>query len=86
MKVSIDIDCTPEEARTFLGLPDVQPMQAALMKQVEERMAAALAASDPEQLMKTWLPMGVHNLEQLQKLFWTQMASGFGSDNGRVKK
>ena len=86
MKVSIDIDCTPEEARTFLGLPDVQPMQAVLMKQVEERMAAALAASDPEQLMKTWLPMGVHNLEQLQKLFWAQMASGFGSENGRVKK
>ena len=86
MKVSIDIDCTPEEARTFLGLPDVQPMQAALMKQVEERMASALAASDPEQLMKTWLPMGVHNLEQLQKLFWTQMASGFGGDNGRAKK
>ena len=22
MKVNIEIDCTPEEARTFLGLPD----------------------------------------------------------------
>ncbi len=25
MKVSVDIDCTPEELRTFFGLPDVQP-------------------------------------------------------------
>jgi len=86
MKVSIDIDCTPEEARTFLGLPDVQPMQTAMMKQVEERMSAALAASDPEQLMKTWLPMGAHNFEQLQKLFWTQVASGFGGENAKGKK
>ena len=23
MKVNIEIDCTPEEARTFMGLPDV---------------------------------------------------------------
>jgi hypothetical protein len=30
MKVHIDIDCTPEEARTFFGLPDLQPMQEAV--------------------------------------------------------
>lgn len=75
MKVTIDIDCTPDEARTFLGLPDVQPMQAAMMKQLEERMASALSATDPEQLVKTWFPIGMQNLEQLQKLFWAQMGS-----------
>jgi len=75
MKVTIDIDCTPEEARTFLGLPDVQPMQEALMKQLEERMASALSATDPEQLVKTWFPIGMQNLEQIQKFFWTQMGS-----------
>ncbi len=86
MKVSIDIDCTPEEARVFLGLPDVQPMQAAMMKQLEERMATALGASDPETLMKTWLPIGVHNLEQLQKLFWSQMAGAIGTEAGKPKR
>ena len=27
MKVNIEVDCTPDEARRFLGLPDVAPMQ-----------------------------------------------------------
>ena len=26
MKITVDVDCTPEEARAFLGLPDVKPM------------------------------------------------------------
>ncbi len=29
MKITVDIDCTPEEARAFFGLPNVQPMQDA---------------------------------------------------------
>jgi len=37
MKITVDIDCTPEEARTFLGLPDVQPLQQAMMKELEAR-------------------------------------------------
>ncbi|MEO5335426.1 MAG: DUF6489 family protein [Magnetospirillum sp. WYHS-4] len=73
MKVTIDIDCTPEEARQFFGLPDVRPMQEALMAEVEQRMKANLAAMDPETLVKTWLPAGIQGWEQLQKMFWSQM-------------
>ncbi|OSQ50162.1 DUF6489 family protein [Thalassospira alkalitolerans] len=77
MKVSVDIDCTPEELRTFFGLPDVQPMQQALMKEVEERMKANLGAMDPETMINTWLPQGMQNWEQVQKAFWNQFnASG----------
>ena len=36
MKATMNIDCTPEEARVFLGLPDVQPMQEHLMKEMQE--------------------------------------------------
>ena len=32
MKVTVEVECTPEEARQFLGLPDVVPMQQAAMK------------------------------------------------------
>ena len=67
MKVHIDIDCTPEEARTFFGLPDLQPMQEAVMKEMQDRMTAAMRSMDPETLMKTWLPAGIANLEQMQK-------------------
>ncbi|MEX0760726.1 MAG: DUF6489 family protein [Tistlia sp.] len=74
MKVTVDIDCTPEEARAFLGLPDVAPMQASLMAEIEKQMKANLQAMDPETLFKTWLPATMQNWEQLQKLFRNQMA------------
>ncbi len=74
MKLHIDVDCTPEEARTFLGLPDVQPMQGALMAQLQERLEANLAATDPEVLFRTWLPHQIGNLEQMQKFFWQTFA------------
>jgi hypothetical protein len=76
MKFTVDVDCTPEEARAFLGLPDVKPMQDALMKQVQERMTASLSAMDPETLIKTWMPAGVQGMEQLQKMFWSQFSGG----------
>jgi len=78
MKIHLDVDCTPEEARSFLGLPDVAPMQEALMAELQKRMMANLQAMEPEQLFKTWLPAGLQGWEQLQKAFWTQMSSGAG--------
>jgi hypothetical protein len=75
MKVTIDIDCTPEEARTFLGLPDVQPLQAAMMAELEKRMRSNIEQMDPETMLRTWLPAGLQGLEQMQKLFWSQLAS-----------
>ncbi len=76
MKIHIDIECTPEEARAFLGLPDVAPMQEALMAELQKRMMANMQAMEPEQLFKTWLPAGLQGWEQLQKAFWAQMSSG----------
>ena len=29
MKFTVDVDCTPEEARRFLGLPDLTPVHQA---------------------------------------------------------
>ena len=86
MKIKFDIDCTPEEARSFLGLPDVAPLQAEMMKTMQDRMSKALAGMDPEALLKNWLPMGGQSLEQMQKAFWEQFAamgkSGAGKKTG----
>ncbi|MGE5503632.1 MAG: DUF6489 family protein [Actinomycetota bacterium] len=81
MKITLDVDCTPEEARAFFGLPDVKPMQDALMKQIQDRMTANLSAMDPETMIKTWLPAGVQGMEQLQKMFWSQFTG-----SGRTTK
>ncbi len=76
MKITIDIDCTPQEARQFLGLPDVEALQQALIDQLGTRMSENLAAVDPDQLLKTWLPAGVAGMEQLQKMFFSQLTGG----------
>lgn len=90
MKVNFDIECTPEEARRFLGLPDLAPMQERFMKELEERMAENLRALDPETLVKTWMPMSMNNLGEMQKMFWSQMGINMpdmaGSDSKAKKK
>tara|TARA_R110001606_G_scaffold167012_2_gene311417 strand:+ start:534 stop:776 length:243 start_codon:yes stop_codon:yes gene_type:complete len=78
MKFQIEIDCTPEEARQFLGLPDVVPMQEALMQQLQDRLSDALAGRDTEALLKAWLPAGVQGLDQMQKAFWSQFMAPKG--------
>lgn len=76
MKIHIDVDMTPEEARVLFGLPDVQPMQKALMSDIEARMKKALSAMEPDALIKTWLPVGLQGLEQWQKFIWSRMTGG----------
>lgn len=86
MKIEIEVECTPDEARRFLGLPDVAPMQAALVEELHRRMLANLEAMDPETMMKTWLPMGVQGLEALQKAFWSQMNKAAGGTKDKSPK
>ena len=74
MKFKVDIDCTPDEARAFFGLPDLKPLQEALLPEVEERLRATLKAMDPEAMLKTWLPATLKGFEQLQEMFLAQMA------------
>lgn len=76
MKITMDVDCTPEEARRFFGLPDVAPMQEAVMAEVQKRALASLQAMEPEALLKTWMPVGIQGWEQMQKMFWNAMGAG----------
>jgi hypothetical protein len=70
MKVIVEVDCTPEEGRRFLGLPDVVPMQQAAMEKLQQRMESAVEASTPEALLKAWLPMAPDQMQQaFAKLF-----------------
>jgi hypothetical protein len=87
MKVNFDIECTPEEARRFLGLPDIAPMQERMMAELENRMAENLRALDPETLVKTWMPMSMNGWGEMQKMFWAQMGVNVPADDaGKPKK
>lgn len=86
MKVNFDIECTPEEARRFLGLPDLGPMQERMMKELEARMAENLRALDPETLVKTWMPMTMNGWGEMQKMFWGQMGVNMNGTDSKSKK
>ncbi len=78
MKIRIDIDCTPKEARSFLGLPDVEPLQKQMMEQLGEKIQSYAANMDMEALMKMWMTGGLKGMENLQQQFWAQFAPGSG--------
>jgi Family of unknown function (DUF6489) len=66
MKITIEVDCTPAEARAYMGLPDVEPLQAEVMAEIQRRAMQALAMTDPQQLLKNWVPWGAQGLETFQ--------------------
>ena len=75
MKVRIDIDCTPQEARAFFGLPDLAPLHDAAMAEMTRRMSEAAAAFDPDQALRAWMGASGEGYEQMMKL-WGRMVAG----------
>ncbi|HYJ36339.1 MAG TPA: DUF6489 family protein [Rhizomicrobium sp.] len=85
MKVHIEMDMTPEEARAFMGLPDVRPMQQKMMDEMQARMKSAFDANDPEGMVKAWLPFsygmgGADSLQKFQKAMWDSAAAMLKKD------
>ena len=73
MKVTIEIDCTPDEARAFLGLPDVALLHDEAVAGLKARIGEAAASFDPEAVLKAWLGASGEGLDQALS-FWRRMA------------
>ncbi|HEX7776631.1 MAG TPA: DUF6489 family protein [Parvibaculum sp.] len=86
MKVKVDVDLTPEEARRLMGLPDLEAMQQRLLGQLEKQMASNLSYMDPEVMMKTILPAGAQGFEQFQNMLWGLARSAASGGKGASKK
>ncbi len=79
MKVTVEIDCTPDEARQFFGLPDVKPMQTAIMAKVESQMTDAVDRFSPDALLRTWLslvPPGAEGFRDVIERFFKAGGAG----------
>jgi hypothetical protein len=69
MKVNVELDCTPEEMRRLMGLPDLTPVHDAYVQQLAGMMAGtAVQPEAVEAMMKSWAPMGEAGLG-----FWRQL-------------
>ena len=78
MKMTIEIDCTPIEARTFLGLPDVSTLNDHLVAEMKTRMDDNIAMIQPEELMKNWMAFGGQATEQFQRLMTAAATRAMG--------
>ena len=69
MKVTVDIDLTPEEARRAVGLPDLSPLHERYIQAMLGAMGGtALKPEAIEALMRSWAPMGEAGLTMWRRL------------------
>lgn len=68
MKFNIEIDCTPEEARRLVGLPDLEPLHEIYLARVKELMAKGITPDMVQSMVKSWVPMGEGGLGLIQSL------------------
>lgn len=68
MKVNVQIDCTPEEARAFFGLPDLAPIHDAYVDRMKTMMTEGIAPADFEKMTKSWMPGMADSFEQWRQL------------------
>jgi hypothetical protein len=89
MKMHIEMDMTPQEARALMGLPDIAPVQQKMMEQMQARMQAAVEAGDPEGAMRAWMPLfygpqgGAEAVQAWQKALWDSAAAMVGAGAGK---
>jgi hypothetical protein len=84
MKITIEIDCTPEEARSFMGLPDVSPANNVY---VENLAKAMQGVSNPDQLQQyasALAPMGQVGLKLFQSFVESGMKGASGSSGSKT--
>ena len=70
MKITVDVECTPEEARRFMGLPDLTPVHDAYIAQMLDAVKSGGVSPDVlDGMIKSWMPMGEVGVKLWQQLF-----------------
>lgn len=80
MKVSVDVDCTPAEARAFLGLPDVTPIHDKYVKSMLDSFDSVGSVEQMEAMLKNFAPMG----DASMRLFKQMMDFGIAGATGKA--
>jgi len=82
MKMTMEVDCTPEEARRFLGLPDVTDANQAYVDAVTKAIKGESSIEQLQAYAKQIAPVGQMGL----KLFQQFVESGGAALASAAKK
>ena len=86
MKVNIEIDCSPEEARRFMGLPDVEKANAVYIDSITSAMKGVTNTDQLEQYAKQLAPMGQMGLKMFQNFMEGAAANAVMAGSGKKSK
>lgn len=83
MKFNIEVDCTPEEVRRLVGLPDLTDLHETYLGQMKTVMTKGLTPDMMEQMVRNWMPMGGQGVDFVRDLIG--QFSGSSSDSKKKK-
>lgn len=88
MKLNINVDCTPDEARAFMGLPDVKPLQKEMMAIMRDKALENMKMMEPDKMAQMWAPMmnqGMSNMHDFFSAVMTGAATGMTGTKAKKK-
>jgi len=72
VKVTIEVECTPEEARRAMGLPDLTPLHDRYLARMREAIdSGGISPESVSTLMKSWAPMNDASVDFWRTMFAT---------------
>lgn len=77
MKIHVEVDCTPEEARRAMGLPDLAPVHERYVQMMVQAIEKQGTPEAFEALVRSWTPMGEAGMN-----FWRTMFEGGNKTGG----
>ena len=84
MKFTVNVECTPVEARQFMGLPDVTSINEMFMNSLEEKTKENIdTITDPQKYFENMMTMGGKNFETMQAMFAAMMSGGTSTKNDK---
>ena len=75
MKIDVSIEADPAELREFLGLPEVQSLQAEMIEKIREQMQAGAEGFDPASIMRPFIAPNLQSMEAMQRAFWDGLSA-----------
>lgn len=70
MKINVEVECTPEEARRAMGLPDLAPIHEKYVASIIDAMnGTGVKPELVENLMRSWMPMSDAGMSFWRKMF-----------------
>lgn len=78
MKITVDVDCTPEEARRFMGLPDLSSIHEAYLAKMRSAIEQGVTPDTIQAMMQSWGPMGEAGFN-----LWRHMLDNMGGSSSK---